>query len=117
MSFSLGQDGKVSYDTDLEGVLTGAGTNSLTVRGVTVTIDTTALSIPTLVLDTSVAVTNAAPFAFTALPGTYTLVDPQTGRAIQFTINPDGTIDYDHTLDNILSGRGTSTLKVLGLPG
>jgi hypothetical protein len=62
-------------------------------------------------------VTNTAPFAFTALPGTYRLVDPQTGRAIQFTINVDGTIDYDHSLDNFLSGRGSSHLIIHGFPG
>jgi hypothetical protein len=28
----------------------------------------------------------------------------------------DGTIDYDASLDTILSGRGTSTLVIQGLP-
>jgi hypothetical protein len=116
VQFILKPDGTVSYDPTLEGILTGEGTSTLTVRGATVTIDATALSQPELVLDNSVVVTNTAPFVFTALPGTYTLVDPQTGKTIQFTINVDGTIDYDPSLDNLLSGRGSNRLVLHGFP-
>jgi hypothetical protein len=117
VTFGISDSGTVSYSASLEGVLSGAGTSTLTVNGRTAAIDSAALSVPTLMLDNSLAVTNTAPFAFTGLPGTYTLVNPTSGAKIQFTLNLDGTIDYDHALDNFLSGRGTSHLAILGFPG
>jgi predicted outer membrane repeat protein len=114
--FGVGADGTVSYDPALAGVLSGQGTSTLVVRGATVTIDATALAMLSLLVD-GVAEQTAAPFTFTCLPGTLTLVDPQSGALIRITINLDGTIDYDHSLDNLLSGRGTSTLIVHGFPG
>ncbi len=117
LSFILNPNGTDSYDQALEGVLTGAGTGTLTVRGVTVTIEATALSVQALVLDNSLAVPTAAPFVFTGLPGNYTLVAPASATAIVFTIESNGTIDYDPRFDNFLSGRGTSRLVIHGLPG
>jgi fibronectin-binding autotransporter adhesin len=50
------------------------------------------------------------------LPGTHTLADPNAvaGGSVTFTVTPAGTVDYDPSLDGILSGRGTSTLIVNG---
>jgi len=39
VTFVIGPDGNVSYKSNLQGVLSGAGTNTLTVLGRTVTID------------------------------------------------------------------------------
>jgi hypothetical protein len=109
----LKADGTVSYDTArLEGVLTGLGTSTLTVHGAPITIYDIDLSVPELVLDNTVVVTNTAPLAFAGLPGTYQLVDPTSAAAMSFMLSPGGTVDYDHSFDNILSGRGTSTLTV-----
>src|SRR5271166_4874870 len=33
----------------------------------------------------------------------------------KFTITPQGTVDYDHSCDAFLSGRGTTTLQLSGL--
>jgi hypothetical protein len=117
VTFQVSDLGTVSYNSSFEETLTGAGTSTLTVNGRTVTVDTTALTVPQMVLDNTVVASNSAPAVFTGLPGTYALVDPTSGKTIQFIINLDGTIDYDHALDNILSGRGTATLVVRGLPG
>jgi hypothetical protein len=32
-----------------------------------------------------------------------------------FTVTPQGTVDYDHSCDAFLGGRGTATLRLLGL--
>jgi hypothetical protein len=115
--FTVNMDGMVAYDASLEGILSGRGTNTVTVHGVTVTIDTRALSIPVLLVDTSVGVSNTVPLTFTGLSGTIPVWDyAGSGTIIHFTLNADGTVDYDAALDGILSGRGTSTLLVRGLP-
>ena len=117
VQFTLTPGGTVSYLPTLEGILTGAGTTTLVVRGKTVTVDTTGQSVPLLDLDYSVAVRNGSPVGFAALPGTYTLADPASGASVQFAINPDGSVGYDHSLDAMLSGRGTTTLTLLSAPG
>jgi hypothetical protein len=115
VTFTLGADGTVNYAPSLNNILSGRGTSTLTVQGVKVTIDATALSGLSLVVD-GVTEQTKAPFTFTGLPGSLTLVGPQTGASITITINPDGTINYDPSLDSYLSGRGTSTLVVRGFP-
>jgi hypothetical protein len=113
--FTLNADGTVSYDPALEGILTGAGTSTLTVHGVSFTIDTTQQTIPVLDLDSHLFVSNTAPATFVGLPGTLFLWDyAGSGIRFYFTLNPDGTVDYDHSYDDILSGRGTHTLVVRG---
>jgi hypothetical protein len=115
VQFTVAAGGAISYDPSLEGALSGAGTSTLTVNGVTVTIDTTRLSTTRLALDTYVVVRNTAPFAFTGLPGLLTLSDNTgSGATIQFTLKPDGTVSYDASLEGALTGAGTSTLTVHG---
>src|SRR5262249_61702263 len=71
VQFTVSPTGLVTYSPDQEGILTGTGTPTLTVHGVTVTLDTRPLSVPRLVLDNVVVVSNAAPQAFAGLPGKY----------------------------------------------
>jgi hypothetical protein len=113
--FTLNANGTVGYDPTLQGMLTGTGTTTLTVKGRTVTIDARALSIPNLILDNQVLVHTTALFSYTSLPGTYTLTDAANSTAsVQFTLNPNGTVGYDATLQGILAGTGTTTLAVKG---
>jgi hypothetical protein len=115
MTFSVGASGTVGYDPSLEGILTGAGTAALTVHGVTVIIDATHQ--PSLaVVDSSIGVNNTSLFAFTTLPGIYTLRRAGGATALHFTVNANGTVDYDPSFDSFLSGRSTSTLVVVALP-
>jgi hypothetical protein len=116
VTFTINPNGTVSYDPTLEGILTGAGTSTLKVHGVTVTLDATALTLPAGALDNAVLVRNTAPLVFTGLPGSYQFTDPSGGSpAVSFTINLNGTVGYDPTLEGILTGAGTSTLKVHGV--
>jgi hypothetical protein len=34
---------------------------------------------------------------------------------LSFTVTPQGTLDYDHSCDAFLGGRGTSSLQLIGL--
>jgi hypothetical protein len=43
-------------------------------------------------------------------------LDGRVANVPHFSVADDDTIEYDHSLDNILSGRGTSTLVIHGLP-
>jgi hypothetical protein len=115
-SVAFSVSGTVSYSASLEGVLSGAGTSTLSVHGVAVTIDATALAVPSLLVD-GLPENAATPFVFTGLPGSLTLFEPNSGKAINITIKLDGTIDYVSSLDSILSGRSSSHLVIHGLPG
>jgi hypothetical protein len=108
--FSVANDGTVDYAPELEGILSGRGTSNLTINGVAVQIDARALGVSYLTLDYA-NFDATMPIAARLLPGQhlfYTLNSPMR----YFTVTANGTIDYDPTLDGILSGRGTSTLTI-----
>jgi hypothetical protein len=84
VQFTVTAAGKVTYDPALEGTLTGTGAATLVVHGVTVTVDVRSLSLPSLALDVSVPITNAAPLAFTGLPRTYSI--DEIAPTIRFTL-------------------------------
>jgi hypothetical protein len=115
LNFTVNANGTVHYDPTLEGILTGAGSSTLVVHGVTVTVDTTHLSTPNLVIESEVSVSNTAPFAFSTLPGTFQLMDGYaSGSSLNFSVNADGTVSYDPSIEGIVTGAGTATLTVLG---
>src|SRR5262249_47370711 len=111
--FTVNADGTIDYDAALEGVLTGKGTRSLTVRGATVQVDASALSGSFLSLD-YVTHDPATPFSVTLLPGQH-FVYAYGSTITWFTVNADGTIDYDAALEGVLTGRGTRTLGIHGV--
>jgi hypothetical protein len=111
--FTVNADGTVDYDAALEGALTGRGTTSLSLVGLPVTLDLSALGqlaqSPTDVDGVGVDLTQTP--VVQLMPGQhYVYVN---GVVTYFTVNADGTLDYDHALDGTLSGRGTSTLVFL----
>jgi hypothetical protein len=112
--FRVAQDGTVDYDPALEGALSGRGTGTLAVNGREVQIDARALGASGLVLDW-VPRDTAAPFSVRLLPGMHHF-RTSGGEYHWFSVTDDGTIDYDHALDGILSGRGTRTLVILSAP-
>jgi hypothetical protein len=91
------------------------GTNTLTVHGVAVTIDATALSLPHVVVNHAIEPATNAAFTFTGLPGGAFVNDPITGAVIVFTLNADQTVSYDASLEGIFTGNGTNTLTVHGV--
>jgi hypothetical protein len=117
--FSVGNDGTVDYSSDpsLAGLLSGRGSATLGVNGRTITVDARALSLPSLVLDYQANFTNAAPLTATVLPGNdYVGSLYGWGGTAYFSVGNDGTVGYDRILDlsGTLSGRGTTTLVVVG---
>jgi hypothetical protein len=116
VSFTVGADGTVSYDPSLQGILSGQGTNSLVVNGVTITVNAQALSDSYVQIDTYVEKLTAAPFALTVLPGQQVMQElGQGGTSVGFAVGADGTVSYDPSLQGILSGQGTNTLLVNGV--
>jgi hypothetical protein len=111
-AFTVNSDGTISYDPALEGALTGSGTTALAVHGYTVALDATALGVPVLGLD-NLPIDGTAPTSANLLPGRHTLTTNGTD-AITFTVNPDGTVTYDSTLEGALTGSGTTALAVHG---
>jgi hypothetical protein len=117
--FAVTPAGAVDYDPSLDGILSGRGASTLIVNGRTVGIDTSALSISALTLDRTLTLprTLAVVYSFTALPGTYSLVDSAgSGASVQFMLNADGTVAYDQkSLQGVLLGAGGNELIVQGV--
>jgi hypothetical protein len=111
-SFTVNSDGTISYDPTLEGALTGSGTTALTVHGYTVALDATALGVSALALD-GMPIDGTAATSANLLPGQHTLTT--NGKDVTtFTVNANGTVAYDATLEGSLTGNGTTALAVIG---
>jgi hypothetical protein len=111
--FTVNADGTLDYDASLQGALTGRGTTSLSYLGRAVTVDITALGLSSAVID-GVTLDLPRPTALHFLPGRHWsyLQNVYT----YFTVNADGTLDYDASLEGALTGRGTTTLTLAGRP-
>jgi hypothetical protein len=120
VTFSVDNSGAVDYDPSLNAVLSGRGSSSLVVNGVTVHIDAHALTMPDLSLNYAVNVATATPFTATLLPGAQSLLyNSGVGGAgpdiVAFSVDNSGAVDYDPSLNGMLSGRGSSNLVVNGV--
>jgi hypothetical protein len=115
VDFTVTASGTVDYSSVLDAVLSGRGTTSLTVLGLAITLDASALTSPAFhiggLIDTDVP--TAAVYALRVLPGPYRF---QTLNAALyfFTVTPTGTVDYAVEDDDISSGRGTANLAIFG---
>jgi hypothetical protein len=107
-TFTVNADGTVTYDAALEGALTGAGTTGLAVNGFAVTLDASALGVPTVSLD-GVDRDATAALSVNLLPGQHSLTTDGI-NVTWFTVNPDSTVTYDPTLEGTLTGSGTTSL-------
>jgi hypothetical protein len=112
--FTVTNEGTVDYDPAFDGVLSGRGTNVLRVTGAPILVDATALGTSLSVLDYDY-VDPTAPIDRRMMPGVHHL-QIYGGTIAYFTVTNEGTVDYDHALDGVLSGRGTNVLKVNGAP-
>lgn len=83
-----------------------------------VRIDTSALSHPSfLVPGRTDFLDGSVPQTLDLPPGTYYLQQASGVFAdLQFTVGPDGSLDYPPDCDGFLEGRGTTTLTVGGYP-
>jgi hypothetical protein len=112
--FQVSLGGIVNYDSSLEGILTGQGTNQLTVNAAAITIDARPLSNPLLFLDNTTRVLAGSPFPAHLLPGSHTL-EEYGGAEVAFTVTPGGQVQYDSSLEGVLTGQNSSQLTVNGV--
>jgi hypothetical protein len=117
VSFTVTPSGLVDYSTQLDGILTGRGSTSLTVTGRSIRVDASALTVPTF--DVNYVLTNepiATVPVLTLLPGDHAVLYNAgvSQPSVTFTVTTAGTVDYASGLDGVLAGRGTATLKVAG---
>ena len=114
-AFTVNAAGTVDFAPELNGVFSGRGTNQLTVSGLAIGIDATALSGGRLNLHNTHEYATGTSVLVTArlLPGTYVVSDIVGSAA--FTVNAAGTVDFAPELNGVFSGRGTSDLTVTGL--
>jgi hypothetical protein len=114
ISFVVNPDGTVSYDSALEGILTGQGTSQLTVNGATVIVNAQALTTTQVYVDNYTSEATAAPFVLHLLPGQHQL-QGASGGSLTFTVNPDGTVSFPASEDSLLSLQGQADLIVKAL--
>jgi hypothetical protein len=118
VTFNMAEDGTVSFNSSENGILAVLNRSTLLVLGRTVTINTQALSLPSLTLDEEVTLPNVPGNSVTLLPGpNHSLINPSNQFSlVDFTIQTTGTITYSVPLQlsGTLSGAKTSTLTVNG---
>lgn len=117
-AFDVRLDGTVDYAASSDPCLAGRGTSTFRLLGLPVTIDATQLAAQAFaVFVTTGWLPHTPSHALNLLPGHY---DFQQGNGVvakaAFDVHSDGTVDYAASSDAFLSGRGTSTFKLLGRP-
>ncbi|WP_237774408.1 hypothetical protein [Actinosynnema sp. ALI-1.44] len=109
--FTVTAQGRVDYKSTLNDTFTGIGSATLAVRGHPITFD------PRDSGHTSFGVSGVGwrgsgqLVTFRLVRGTHALHLPD-GSKFTFQVTDTGKVDYDPSLDGVLSGRGSSTLAV-----
>jgi hypothetical protein len=117
--FAITPEGLLEFDGTLDGFVSGRGTDTLVVTGFPITFDATALGSGFFVIQSGAAGVGETETltALSLLPGNHRFQEFPTGVAFDFMVSLAGTVDYGMSLDDVLLGRGTSLLVVLGKPG
>jgi hypothetical protein len=106
LDFRVTETGSVEYESSL---LTGRGTSTLAVHGVTITFDMAALDYNNTAVGGTGWLTAQKVRSLRLLPGAHTVATP-TGQLIGFTVTPAAKVDYPSNVEHLLSGRGSATL-------
>jgi hypothetical protein len=122
------KDGIISYDPELEGVISGAGTNALVLHGLPITIDATEVQdflvyIPAVYGLDGFDTSNASRPLFTGnfLPNCHDITDGWEYRfniaggvnaSFTFKVQLNGLVAYKPEFDDSVTGRGTNVLKI-----
>jgi hypothetical protein len=115
LEFRVTPDGTVDVDPDDDHLLRGRGTDTLHVVGVPVTIEPTGGGLPLLPMWGGCREPIGARVRTVRMPpgSAYEIrlgLVPST--VVEFSVAPDGRVDYPRDHDSALSGRGTGRLKV-----
>ncbi len=125
--FTVQPDGRIRFDPPLDSLVDGRGTRAMVLRGIPIGIDVSESSYERFELGglwqrfdgspDQVEFTRATdPVPFVLMPGGHGLSFlPDGGTAMpwfDFTVQGVGTLQFDRSLDELVSGRGTATLVV-----
>jgi Concanavalin A-like lectin/glucanases superfamily len=111
-TFTITPGGTIDYDVSLDLIFAGRGSTRLIVLGARVEIDARMLGASSFSLPPMGPYSTAAIQSLALLPGPHYF--SSTPRAFTFSIRPTVTFDYDASLDNTVTGRGTHRLTFLG---
>jgi hypothetical protein len=110
--FTLAPAGTVDYDAGIT-YLGGRGTPTLTVHGLSVTIDARQLTAPTFSVQCVVSgADRSAPRELRVLPNRYGIAAGTQWSTVGFTMTAAGTVTYDAAGNPYLSGKGGTTVTV-----
>ncbi|WP_405476116.1 peptidoglycan-binding protein [Streptomyces sp. NBC_00009] len=112
--FAVKADGTVDFDPSLDAFLSGRGERRLTVRGLPVTLDATALDHPLKLQPTGMVLAPDRPHQLSLLPSPQYRVDGQSMVGhFTFDLTPDGGIGLDPVAAGFVTATG-HTLTVRG---
>lgn len=118
VDFQVRMDGTIDYPVTSDAFLSGRGTATYSIGGFEITLDGTQLSTATYnVANITSWLPSKDKHTLHLLPGPYQF-NQGNGPVPEadFEVRMDGTVDYAGTSDAFLTGRGTSTLVIIGLP-
>ncbi len=108
--FEVDETGLVTYAAAKEPFFDGLGTSQLTLVGYSIGIDATALTSGSFSIGGVDVFPTTALHTLIMLPGIKSLSSAEA--TFDFEVEEDGLLEYEVSLDAILSGRGTNTLTV-----
>jgi hypothetical protein len=116
--FTVQTDGTLQFDPSLDPLVGGRGTKAMVLHGTRVDIDVSELSYRRLNLIAAGSLIEATgPVPFVLMPGGHGLT-MTTGRdpepEFNFTVQADGTLQFDPSLDPTVGGRGTTAVVLHG---
>lgn len=115
-SFTVGDDGRISYDPSAASVLSLEDAHTLKLTGRDIVIDGTLLSEVRLYLGSSWVFDTAIEARLNVVPGSYDLRSYETNEDIGILdIHDDSTITYAQPLNRVLSGGGTNRVQLHGI--
>jgi hypothetical protein len=111
--FTVTNTGTLEFDAALDGFASGRGGTTLVVDGFGISVDATALTEPTFQIPCVAGSLDTAELQLVQLiPGLYRMTTSSFG--FDFYVVVVGGVDYGTFLDDVVLGRGTDFLVVLG---
>ena len=116
--FTVEADGTLQFDPSLDSLIDGRGTRDMVLRGTPVNIDPSALSYNKIDLAGAGNLTGATgPVPLMLMPGNHRFRLATGGNpepAFDFTVEADGTLQFDPSLDSLIGGRGANDMMLHG---
>ncbi len=116
--FTVEANGTIQFDPSLDSLVGGRGTQTMVLHGTRIDIDASELSYSRLdLIGASDYIETTDPARFVLMPGDYRLGIPTGGSpapGFDFTVEADGTLQFDPALDPLVGGRGTKAMALHG---